>query len=892
MSCFTCGKVDRANRQHVMFSQWRSRQYEPLAFTCNEYEAVSEDLAQGPLFQNLIRLPLAPIEPFTYNTYPVGEYCTILTSELASNDGRDMPQVSQFTTFKLVLASIDHRFANEENVFSDLVTHTRKDRRKQKMSGLESEEKMEHITPEHPLPEEIQKMNRDETICSYLIHNEIKALEKKMKAMEKELEHHQGCDDRENKLKQELNSLQEQRGEYEMTITVKESAIATLTNSLKSQESLCQRLRSENDDALERISKHEKSYKALKDRNNQLERALPRLKSAVHQQKAAVEEIHSFMEKRDAQMKEEIAIILSHVRNSCQMEIKEKSELQDLVRSLESRFSSTTSETEDMKIQLARQEKQILELDRLYTENKELQIKCQQLETAQAEGENKLKDLQTKCLNLTAKVEEIDSQKTELQSVCSYLTTANKEMIERNAKFDDLQIKYKNKVLSEKCSELTGMRESLRRELEESIEKCRSLQMETQQFKDQYKLKSDLRQKETDLSSAKRDLKALQIKFEEHQQLEADLSRKTSKTLNETNELKESFFKAKEEIDNLKQEREAMITSHQNRIEQLRESFKNKLAEADNWQDKLEEAIAKEKQRHAKELQALEARLKDSFVMELEIEKGKYRELMKKYQAGSQETEEKLRAQLLSIEQRYKAEISDLNDLLAENRRKSKEMEDELRREIASLKNIIRDLESRLGRLDVGNEDLVVKLKAQLRETHQELEDTSQALDKQTKAGEDFQEQIKHLQETVQKECEERFELTDALSAAKEELLLLKRPLGSRPVSEGGYQSVTPRQSTNLSLPSEEQQTPSQNTSARRTMSEPQPVISNRPLTSKPHIYNGGMKKEYTLTNNNTMVFMGDQGNGGSRAVGGSTKRTGGSLAENRRRIAAILGRK
>ncbi|XP_052819828.1 uncharacterized protein LOC128245659 isoform X2 [Mya arenaria] len=767
------------------------------------------------------------------------------------------------------------------------------------MSGLESEEKMEHITPEHPLPEEIQKMNRDETICrycgvSYLIHNEIKALEKKMKAMEKELEHHQGCDDRENKLKQELNSLQEQRGEYEMTITVKESAIATLTNSLKSQESLCQRLRSENDDALERISKHEKSYKALKDRNNQLERALPRLKSAVHQQKAAVEEIHSFMEKRDAQMKEEIAIILSHVRNSCQMEIKEKSELQDLVRSLESRFSSTTSETEDMKIQLARQEKQILELDRLYTENKELQIKCQQLETAQA---------------------------------------------------------------------------GLRRELEESIEKCRSLQMETQQFKDQYKtktsemeqmasvqrrkdmdnelntqkLKSDLRQKETDLSSAKRDLKALQIKFEEHQQLEADLSRKTSKTLNETNELKESFFKAKEEIDNLKQEREAMITSHQNRIEQLRESFKNKLAEADNWQDKLEEAIAKEKQRHAKELQALEARLKDSFVMELEIEKGKYRELMKKYQAGSQETEEKLRAQLLSIEQRYKAEISDLNDLLAENRRKSKEMEDELRREIASLKNIIRDLESRLGRLDVGNEDLVVKLKAQLRETHQELEDTSQALDKQTKAGEDFQEQIKHLQETVQKECEERFELTDALSAAKEELLLLKRPLGSRPVSEGnsrshsdtflflagnhpsilhviyfvskeitkcclfvvkhyqsrylkigrgGYQSVTPRQSTNLSLPSEEQQTPSQNTSARRTMSEPQPVISNRPLTSKPHIYNGGMKKEYTLTNNNTMVFMGDQGNGGSRAVGGSTKRTGGSLAENRRRIAAILGRK
>lgn len=50
-----------------------------------------------------------------------------------------------------------------------------------------------------------------------------------------------------------------------------------------------------------------------------------------------------------------------------------------------------------------------------------------------------------------------------------------------------------------------------------------------------------------------------------------------------------------------------------------------------------------------------------------------------------------------SIESRYKAEIADLNQLLAENRRKSQETEDELRREIASLKAIIKDLEARLG---------------------------------------------------------------------------------------------------------------------------------------------------------------------------------------------------
>ena len=42
------------------------------------------------------------------------------------------------------------------------------------------------FTPQHPLPDEIRKMTRDDTVCqycgvSYLIHSEIKALEEKLK---------------------------------------------------------------------------------------------------------------------------------------------------------------------------------------------------------------------------------------------------------------------------------------------------------------------------------------------------------------------------------------------------------------------------------------------------------------------------------------------------------------------------------------------------------------------------------------------------------------------------------------------------------------------------------------------------------------------------------------
>ena len=58
-------------------------------------------------------------------------------------------------------------------------------------------EKLERYIPEHPLPEEVQKMERDETVCkycgiSYLIHNEIKALEDELKRTQEELEHFKG----------------------------------------------------------------------------------------------------------------------------------------------------------------------------------------------------------------------------------------------------------------------------------------------------------------------------------------------------------------------------------------------------------------------------------------------------------------------------------------------------------------------------------------------------------------------------------------------------------------------------------------------------------------------------------------------------------------------------
>ena len=77
------------------------------------------------------------------------------------------------------------------------------------------EQTLERFIPEHPLPQEIQEMKRDDTVCqfcgvSYLIHNEMKALEERVKEAERQMEYYRGSVEREEKLKIKVASMEEE----------------------------------------------------------------------------------------------------------------------------------------------------------------------------------------------------------------------------------------------------------------------------------------------------------------------------------------------------------------------------------------------------------------------------------------------------------------------------------------------------------------------------------------------------------------------------------------------------------------------------------------------------------------------------------------------------------
>lgn len=77
---------------------------------------------------------------------------------------------------------------------------------------MTNSESTSFAVPQHPLPEEIQQMKRDETICkfcgvSYLIHNEVKALQEKLAEAEKQLEFYKGSVEREKVLKEKMENM-------------------------------------------------------------------------------------------------------------------------------------------------------------------------------------------------------------------------------------------------------------------------------------------------------------------------------------------------------------------------------------------------------------------------------------------------------------------------------------------------------------------------------------------------------------------------------------------------------------------------------------------------------------------------------------------------------------
>lgn len=90
---------------------------------------------------------------------------------------------------------------------------------------MQKEENFERYTPQFPLPVDITNMSRQDTVCkfcgvSYLIHNEIKALEAKCQKLEGDLAYYAGMNSREAVLEQKLQDERMKVLDLESTLNI------------------------------------------------------------------------------------------------------------------------------------------------------------------------------------------------------------------------------------------------------------------------------------------------------------------------------------------------------------------------------------------------------------------------------------------------------------------------------------------------------------------------------------------------------------------------------------------------------------------------------------------------------------------------------------------------
>ncbi|XP_026353132.2 protein LEKR1 isoform X1 [Ursus arctos] len=598
---------------------------------------------------------------------------------------------------------------------------------------------MDRHIPMHALPEEIQKMSPEEKVCkycgvSYLILHEFKAMEEKVKAMEKEMKFYQGSVDREKKLQEKLRSLSQDFEQYKIDNESKTERIRDVSMQLKSQQNEFQRVQKE--------LSHLQHELKIKQRPSQ-----------VFSQRLV--EYKYFWNKTLSLLtftKRELTSIKNEVYDNFQNWTSLKGEVFLQIKSI--------SETALTEIEILKKSLTVSQRNKICLEEEMKNLKLlsdaailrsQQIQTSKQQEVN----LQTRCHDLQKEVLDLQCQ---VEAVGLNLQKAV-------TKIDN----YKEKLMN-KSNEADDCQRELRKlKFESIISESRHTRL--------------LKEKEDSLMACQQIYKTLQEELTAKEKLEEDKRRRINLAENELQITKTLLNQTKEEVVTLKNERELMLISHQKSIKQLQETLRQKLLNDDNWREKIEAELAKERARHLVEFEEQTLLFKEEAKLELDIEKEKHQEIIQKYKKEQEELQTKISDLIAGATRELRLEVATLEEKLRDSCIRYTEDSESKEKEIENLKNLVAEFESRLKK-EIDSKDSVSEdLRKEMQQKSEELERAMLAQAQLIQQFKQSQEQNTFLQETVRRECEERFELTEALGQAREQLLELRKLSGSSPLS-------------------------------------------------------------------------------------------------------------
>ncbi|KAH0512110.1 Leucine-, glutamate- and lysine-rich protein 1 [Microtus ochrogaster] len=283
-----------------------------------------------------------------------------------------------------------------------------------------------------------------------------------------------------------------------------------------------------------------------------------------------------------------------------------------------------------------------------------------------------------------------------------------------------------------------------------------------------------LKEKEDSLLTCQQLYKTLQEELTTKERQGEDLKRRINLAENELEMTKTLLHRTQEEILTLKNERELMLVAHQKSIEQMQETLRQKLLSDESWREKIEAELTKERARHLIEFQEQALLFKEEAKLELDIEKEKHQEVIQKYQQEQEDLQKKIADLIAGATKDLRLEVASLQEKLHESHARYTEESESKRKEMEDLKSLVAEFECRLKQEASRDDSVSEDLKKEMKQKSDELERVMLAQTQLLQQINQSQEENTFLQETVRRECEERFELTEALSQAREQLLELR----------------------------------------------------------------------------------------------------------------------
>ncbi|XP_049565695.1 protein LEKR1 isoform X3 [Orcinus orca] len=617
------------------------------------------------------------------------------------------------------------------------------------MHYLKKSKRLLHNTEQSSL---CYTMSPEEKVCkycgvSYLILHEFKAMEEKVKAMEKEMKFYQGSVEREKSLQETLQTLSQDFEQYKID-----------------SESKMERIR----DASMQLKSHQNDFQRVQKELSQLQHELK-------------------IKQRQSQIFSQRLTEYKYLWNkTLSLLTFSKRELTSIKNEVYDNFQNWTSLKGEVFLQIKSiSETALTEIKML---NKSLTVSQRNNVCLEEEMKN-LKLLSDAAILRSQQIETFKQQEVNLQTRCHDL---QKEVLDLQCEIEARGLKLQKAV-----TEMDSYKEKLMNKSNEADECQRELRkLKFESIISESRHTRLLKEKEDSLMTCQQTYKTLQEELTAKQRQEADLKRRINLAENELEITKTLLNQTKQEVVTLKSERssllrmgflklrELMLISHQKSMEQLQETLRQKMLNGDNWREKVEAELAKERAQHLVEFQE-QALLFKEIKLELDIEKEKHQEIIQKCKKEKEELQMKISDLIEGATKDLRLKVAALEEKLHESHIQYTEESELKEKEIENLKNLVAEFESRLKKEIDSNDSVSEDLRKEMKQKSDELERVMLAQAQLIQQFNQSQEENTFLQETVRRECEERFELTEALSQAREQLLELRKLGGQSPLSPG-----------------------------------------------------------------------------------------------------------